>query len=313
MNEIRIILLCSTRFALPVLKELVFYQILAAVAIPRNAVEWKENAEVILTGTGIPVIELDPDSFAEQVRDAIEVHKANLGLVLSFPYKIPAEVIALPGNGFYNIHPGPLPQYRGPDPVFQQLRNQEKLAGVTLHKLDEGMDTGPVVLNEMLKIDPQDTYGLLSSRLSELAAKLTGTLVKLLGLGLNIPSRPQNKSFARYYPRQQAADVVVNWQSMDAGSILALIKACNPWNKGAITKINGVVIRLLEAECMTDQSIAAKTPGIVLAIGEKGITVSTLNEEILLIRYIYTEEGFLPACRLEHLGVRTGQVFEAVQ
>lgn len=313
MNEIRIILLSSTRFALPVLKELVFYQILSAVAIPRNAVEWKENASVILTGTGIPIIELDQDDFAEQVRDAIEAKKANLGLVVSFPYKIPSSVFNLPENGFYNIHPGPLPQYRGPDPVFQQLKNQETLAGVTLHKLDEGMDTGPVVLSEMVKIDPQDTYGLLSSRLADTAAKLSGILIKLLGLGLNIPSRPQSKALARYYPRQLAADVVINWETMDAGSILALIKACNPWNKGAITKINGVVIRLLEAEYIKDYSITANKAGTILAIGENGITVSTLNEEILLIRYIYAEEGFLPAGRLEQLGVRPEQVFVAVE
>jgi len=253
-----------------------------------------------------------PDSLAGQVREAIEEKKANLGLVVSFPYKIPAAVFNLPEKGFYNVHPGPLPQYRGPDPVFHQLKNREKQAGVTLHKLDDGMDTGPVVLNEMVKIDPQDTYGLLSSRLAELGAKLTGTLLKLVGLGLNIPSKPQNQAFARYYPRQQAADVVINWQTMDASNIIALIKACNPWNKGAITKINNVVIRLLSAERSTGHALSSKPPGTILAIGENGITVSTLNEEFLLIRYIYAEEGFLPAGRLAQLGVMPGQVFETI-
>lgn len=313
MNNIRIILLCSTRFALPVLKDLVFYQIIAAVAIPRNAVEWKENAEVILIGTGVPIIELDPESYAEQVSEAFVEKKANLGLVVSFPYKIPSNVFNLPEKGFYNIHPGPLPQYRGPDPVFQQLKNQEKLAGVTLHKLDEGMDTGPVVLSEKVKIDPQETYGLLSSRLAEMGAKMTGTLIKLLGLGVNIPSRSQIGAAARYYHRQTATDVVVDWKTMGAAAIIALINACNPWNKGAITKINGVIIRLLEAERVTEHTFSFQEPGLVLAIGVKGITVSALDEDVLLITFIYTEEGFLPARRLEQLGVGPGQCFEAVQ
>lgn len=310
MSEIKIILLCSTRFALPALSELAFFKMLAAVAIPRTYDEMIENIGFVLTGTNIPVIELEKETFADQLRQAIEENGVNLGLVMTFPYKIPSSVYDVPSKGFYNIHPGPLPQYRGADPVFQQLRNKEKLAGVTMHKLDAGFDTGPVVMGEMLKIDPADTYGLLTTKLAMLGARLTGTLIKLLSLELAIASRPQDETKATYYKRQKADDIVINWQTMDASTVIALIHACNPWNKGAVTKINNRVIRLLEAEKLEGNSFSQKEPGHILSIHENGVTVSTIQDGAILVRMVYADEGFLLAGRLGQLGVRTGNRFE---
>jgi len=305
-------MLCSSRFAVPAIRELAFFNILAAVAIPSYCDEMIENADVVLTGTNIPVIELDKETFAERIREAIEENGVNLGLVMTFPYKIPSSVYNIPSKGFYNIHPGPLPQYRGADPVFQQLKNKEKQAGVTVHKLDEGYDTGPLVMIEILKIDPLDTYGLLTTKLAYLAAKLTGTLIKLLSLELAIPSKPQEETKARYFKRQQAADITINWQTMDADSIIALIKACNPWNKGAVAKINNQVIRLLDAEKLPGNSSLNKEPGYILAIDENGITVSTIHNGAILVRIIYADEGFLRAYFLGRLGVGPGNRFETI-
>ena len=312
MNGVKIILLCSTRFALPALREFAFFKILAAVAIPRYCDEMIENTDAVLTGMDIPVIELDKETFAERIREAIEENEVNLGLVMTFPYKIPSSVYNLPSKGFYNIHPGPLPQYRGPDPVFQQLKNKEKHAGVTVHKLDEGVDTGTLVIMEMLKIDPLDTYGLLTTKLAYLAAKLTGTLIKLVSLEFAIASRPQDETKARYFKKQQAADIVINWQTMDADSIIALINACNPWNKGAVAKINNQVIRLLDAEKLPGNSSLDKEPGYILAMDENGITISTIDNGAILVRIIYAEEGFLRAHFLSRLGVSTGNRFEII-
>jgi methionyl-tRNA formyltransferase len=271
-----------------------------------------ENIDGLLTGTGIPVIELDKETFTDRLCEAIQENEVNLGLVMTFPYKIPSSVYDLPLNGFYNIHPGPLPQYRGADPVFQQIINREKLAGVTIHKLDGGIDTGPLVISEMLKMDPSDTYGLLTTKLSKLAAKLTGTLTKLLSLDLAIASKRQDETKARYFKRQEAVDIVINWQTMDVDSIIALINACNPWNKGAVTKINNQVVRFLVAEKLPSHSFIQKEPGYLLAIEEKGITVSTMHETAILVSILFAEEGFLPAHCLSRLGIEPGNMFEIV-
>jgi len=310
MDNIKIILLCGSRFALPALKEFVFFGQLGAVAIPRRSDEWLENVQVVLTGTGIPVIELEKETFELKIREAIEEHQINLGLVMTFPYKIPPAIYKLPEKGFYNVHPGPLPQYRGADPVFQQIVNREKFAGVTLHQLDEGMDTGSVVMGEMLKIEQSDTYGLLNSKLALLSAKLTRTLTKLIGLDLAIPSRLQDETKARYFKRQGVADIVINWQTMDADSIIALINACNPWNKGAVARMNNQVIRMLIAEKLPGNSFGNQQPGTILSIEEKGLIVSTIGEGAICVKIVYVDEGYLPAHFLTRMGVAQGNCFE---
>ena len=310
MSDIKIILLCSSRFAIPAIKELAFFRMLSAIAIPNHCDEMIEHVEVVITGSGIPLIKLDKQTFTDQIIDTIELYQVNLGLVMTFSFKIPSSVYSLPLKGFYNVHPGPLPQYRGADPIFQQIKNKEKLAGVTIHKLDEGIDTGPVVICEMLKLQQTDTYGLLTTKLANLSAKLTGTLIKLVSLNIAIPSRLQDESKARYLKRQVAKDIMVNWQKMDADTIIALINACNPWNKGAVTKIDNQFIRLLDAEKIFVESSLYKEPGFIIAINANGMIVSTILNEAILVKLIYVEEGYLGVSFFSKLGIVPGKQFE---
>lgn len=310
MSEIKIILLCNSRFALPALRELAFFNMLAGVAIPDHYEEMIEKVDLVVEGKDIPVIELKEQTFAERLREAIEENEVNMGLMMTFGYKIPSSLYTLPAKGFFNVHPGPLPQYRGPDPVFQQIKNREKYAGVTIHRVDEGFDTGPVVIGEMLRIDSWDTHGTLTTKLADLAAKLTGTLVKMVSLDIAIPSKLQDVKKARYFKRQQAADITINWQTMDADSIIALVNACNPWNKGAVTKMNNRVIRFLDAEKLPANPSPQEEPGFILELGENGMIVSTINGGKILVKIVYVEEGFLPADRLALLGVVAGNHFE---
>lgn len=310
MSKLNILLLCSSRFALPTLKELAFFQMLAAVAIPVRCDEMVENVQVILQGSGIPVVLLEKETFVEQVVQIIDEHHVTLGLMMTFPYKIPSSVYNLPLKGFYNVHPGPLPAYRGADPVFQQIKNKEKQAGVTIHKLNEGIDTGPVVIHEMLKIETKDTYGMLTTKLANLAARLTGTLIKLVDFDLAIPSRPQNETSARYFKRQTADDITIDWQTMDAETIVALINACNPWNKGAVTKINNQVMRLLCAEKLPPHTVIGKSAGCIVALQDKGMVVSTIHDQAIIVNVIYMEEGFLNTGMLPLLGIESGHFFE---
>lgn len=312
MSKLKIILLCSNRFALPVLKELAFFNILGAIAIPKQYDEMVEHVEHVIQGLDIPLLELDRHNFATQLTEAMSDHEINMGLVVTFPYKIPSVVYAVPANGFYNIHPGPLPAYRGRDPVFQQIRNREKYAAVTIHELDDGFDTGPVVACEVLRIDYTDTYGILTTKLAALAANLTGALIRLKDLGMSISARPQDESKARYYPKQSAKDISINWQTMSAMDIRSLIQACNPWNKGAVTKMNNEVIRLLEAKIISVMPEHAKEPGTIISIDATGMLVATLAQEALLVGIVYTEEGFLLPGGLPGLGIEAGNRFEVI-
>ena len=138
-------------------------------------------------------------------------------------------------------------------------------------------------------------------------------LLKLLSFDSTIPSRPQDKSKAIYYKRQGTKDITVDWQTMDADSIIALINACNPWNKGAVTKTDNKIIRLVEAEKFSEQhGIEKKQPGTILSLDEKGMSIAALHNEIVNVRIVYADEGFLHAVRLNQLGISPGKQFQAI-
>lgn len=312
MNERKVIVLCGSRFALPALQELAFFNQLALVVIPRHCPEMIEDVKALLNGTSIPVLVVDKASCTEQITAAIKQYQPNIGLVLSFSYKIPESVYTLPPAGFFNVHPGPLPQYRGADPVFRQLKNKEKTASVTIHQLDNGFDTGPVVMEERIRIEPGDSYGLLTTKLSHTATNLVRTLLKLTAFQLTIPSRPQNEAMAGYFSKQGAGDITIDWQHMDAETIIALINACNPWNKGAVTKLNEKIIRLVEAE-ITHQKGLTQEPGTIVGFEDPAFLVAVLGGQAIRVRIVYLEEGFFSGARLQEFGVMAGHRFSAIQ
>lgn len=309
MTTLKVLLLCSTRFALPAMRDLLYSGSLAAVVIPEHGEEMIEEVRSLLNAPGISVIAVNKENNSSELKKAIKKYDAALVMMLTYPFKISKEIYSLPLNGFFNFHPGPLPEYRGPDPVFQQVLRREAFAGVTVHRVDEGMDTGPVVIKEMLRTDPADTYGILNNKLAELAAKLAGILLKMAALDLPIPSKPQDESKARYFKRQTSADIVIRWDTMDAESIIGLIHACNPWNKGAVTSVNNKIIRLLDAEKTGSKNTEEKLPGTVIAADAESLTVAAINGECIRIGYVYIDEGFMKAGRLTAIGVNRGSRF----
>jgi methionyl-tRNA formyltransferase len=309
-NDIRVALLCSSRFALPVMQELVFFKQLVFVAVPRNRREIVENVQALLKDTGIPILELDKRSFARELTRAMKQHQVNLGLMMTFGYLIPPEVYNYPEKGFLNVHPGPLPAYRGADPVFMQIFNREEFAGVSIHKLDDTYDTGPLVLTQMIKREQTDTYGILFSKLAQLAAGMVRTLLKLVVYDLKLPSKPQEGK-AVFYARQGPKEITIHWQEMEADAIIALINACNPWNKGAVTKFNNRILRIVDAEKYpNNKKEVAAGPGTVNVLEGKTILVSTINNQAIKLNIVYLDEGFLNASRLIEIGLKTGSCFE---
>ncbi len=304
----RILLLCSSRFALQTMQELAYFGQLAAVAIPSHCDEWLDHARAALQGADIPILPLDSKSYAQELKDAFKSHKANLGLMASFSFRIPEAVYKLPAFGFFNLHPGPLPSYRGPDPAFWLIRNREPKACVSLHQLDSGWDTGPLVMRQEIPLLPTDTYGLLSYKLSLVASRLTQQLIKLQSFGLPLPQRVQDESQAIYRKRQTAADVSIRWEQMDAAAIVALINACNPWNKGATTRSGTRVIRFSEAAPLDLVHNAAN--GTILEARGPELIIACAGGTAIALRIAACDEGLMSAARLAELGIRPGMRFE---
>lgn len=305
----KILLVCSSRFAIPAMRDLVYAGLLSAVVIPANCKEMVEEVQHLLTPLGTPIILVNKKDQEAELKKAIKKYAITIGFVMTYSYRIPPSVYELPAKGFLNFHSGPLPEYRGADPIFQQIKNREKHAGVTVHKLDEGFDTGPVVVKEMLKIERGDTYGILNNKLAELASVLCGLVIRMADFDIALPSKPQDETRAKYFKRQSAKDIVIQWETMDADTIIALINACNPWNKGAITSVNNKIIRILDAEKLAEKSSIQQPPGTVTIVEKESITVEAINNEMLRVDYVYVDEGFLKAGKLSNLGVAPGSRF----
>ena len=191
-------------------------------------------------------------------------------------------------------------------------KNRETRAGVTIHKLDDGLDTGDIVLTEMIRLEKSDTYGLLTAKLAKTAASMITVILKLVDFDVVIPSKPQDESKAVYYKKQGAKDVSIDWHNMDADCIIALINAGNPWNKGAVSKLNGKIIRLLEGEKSIDVARTGSPAGTIISLDGSGLSVSTNDGQVIRVRIVFTDEGFFSADRLSHLGVQPGARFEHV-
>src|SRR5882724_11520890 len=138
MNEPTAILICGNPIAIPVLRDLVFHNQLAVLVIPKRRVSFIEEVQQLLKGANIPIVLVTPQDFVTSVQQAIQQYQPAIGFVFTCSYKIPAAIYAMPEKGFFNIHPGPLPAYRGPDPIFRQIKNKEPYAAISIHKLDDG-------------------------------------------------------------------------------------------------------------------------------------------------------------------------------
>jgi len=108
----------------------------------------------------------------------LEIRNLDLVLVYAFGKIIPKEILSLPKIGFWNIHPSLLPKYRGPSPITQPLINGDAKTGVTIIKMDEEIDHGPIIAQEELKINPTDKRPDLEKKLTELGFKMFTNIIK---------------------------------------------------------------------------------------------------------------------------------------
>lgn len=310
MNDIKALILCNNPIAVPGIKEFLFYGKVSAIGIPKKNREMQYILQQLLAGTPVPLLLFTKKEFNEQVKNALHTYTPTVCLMMTFPFIISPEVLQMAPKGFINFHYGLLPQCRGPQPILNHLLNNDMEGGVTVHKVDEGIDTGAIILQERIGIEHDDTYGTLQSRLAFLAAKLAANLLKILSYGSIIPAVAQDESKAAYHAMPGAKALTINWQEMNAEKIVRLVNACNPWNKGAGTAINNWGIGITEAEIIGECETSDTAPGKILHCNEEaGLVVSTIDNQKLKINIVYTNEGFFSGSRLAAFQIKSGDSF----
>jgi methionyl-tRNA formyltransferase len=191
-------------------------------------------------------------------------------VVASFGQILEPAVLDLAPHGCLNLHGSLLPRYRGAAPIPAAILAGDEVTGVTLMRMDEGLDTGPIIAQARCTIGPHDTTASLTTRLAELSAEL---LVETLPgwLAGTIPARPQDDSSATYCEQLRKEDGRLDW-SRAAAYLDRQVRACDPW-PGTFTTWQGQRLKVLSARPLAGWS-AGGEPGLVVDL-EPGVGVVT--------------------------------------
>ncbi|MDH3376333.1 MAG: formyltransferase family protein [Gammaproteobacteria bacterium] len=152
------------------------------------------------------------------------------GLVLCFPQRLPAEITRLPTYGCFNIHPSLLPRYRGPSPLFWQFYNGERDGGVTVHRVTENIDAGPIIAQQRMGLHAGLDYAQAQRRFATLGVDLFAECYTQITAG-RMNAVPQHEPDASYYPAPTQRDWIIthDWRAERAYRfICAMIAECGP-------------------------------------------------------------------------------------
>lgn len=211
------------------------------------------------------------DTFRELAPDMV--------VLVAFGQILPGEIIEFPEMGCINVHPSLLPKYRGAAPINWTLIRGEEKTGITTILMDEGMDTGDILLQEDTPVESDETFDKLHDRLSKMGSELLLKTVKGIIEGTIIRT-PQDSAHATYAPQLQKEDSIINWQS-SIKDILNLIRGLYP-SPCAYTHIKGKKLKIFSAtgeECQVPEPA-----GRIVGKAEKGLQVASQDG------YIYLED-----------------------
>jgi methionyl-tRNA formyltransferase len=211
--------------------------------------------------------------------------RPDMMVVAAYGRILPRDVLSLPPLGCYNVHASVLPAYRGPAPVRWAIINGEKTTGITIFRMDEGMDTGDLFVSETLEIGPNETAGVLTERLARLAARIITPALRDIVEG-TARFVPQEHDNATVVPILKKGDGRIDW-SLSAESIRNRIRGLDPW-PGAFTFWRGKRLRLWEAEA--NEAGSAGKPGEVLSVDNEGVKVRA-GEGTLRLKSVQLEGG----------------------
>lgn len=206
---------------------------------------------------GLPVTQ------PEKVRDAVEqlrAWKPDLILVAAFGKILRADVLHLPPLGCLNIHASLLPRHRGAAPIPAAILAGDSETGVTLMKMDEGLDTGPALAARSTPISPTETAAQLAGRLARLGAELLRDSLADYAAG-KLPPLPQDDSLATYAPQLKKEDGLLRFTE-PAAALERRVRAMNEW-PGAFFYYSNAPVKVLRAHLRADR-IAA--PGRVINV-----------------------------------------------
>ena len=199
--------------------------------------------KLIALEQGIPVHQ--PEKLkAPEWQSVFAELKVDAYVVVAYGKILPQWLLDLPRLGAYNVHASLLPKYRGAAPIQWAIANGETKTGITTMKLDAGMDTGDLLLQHEIPIEPEDTCASIHDQLAEIGAELMLKTLDGLEKG-TVKPLPQDPALATYAPMLKKFDGLLDW-SQSAVPLHNRIRAFNPW-PGTYTLLQGQILRIWKA------------------------------------------------------------------
>ena len=204
-------------------------------------------------------------------------------VVVAYGKILTEEILNLPKYGCINVHASVLPKYRGAAPIHRAIINGETESGVTIMRLDKGMDTGPMLKQEKVSISDTMTAGELHDRLAQIGAEL---LVKTLECLPNLVPKEQVSSLATYAAMLTKEDECLDWEQK-ANNVVNRIRGMNPW-PGAYTILDNKRLKIHQAQVFPF-AIKNSRPGTIVETNNKGFVVAAGDEKGVLVTMLQPE------------------------
>lgn len=274
-NKIKTVFMGTPDFAVPSFQSLINderFDVIACFtqpdkAIGRSAKVQETPIKVLAKQNFIPVYQpkkiSDYLSYSEE--DSFPIKDVELIVVVAFAQIIPQKILDIPKYGCINVHGSLLPKYRGSSCIQASILNGDKVSGVTIMKMDKGMDTGDIINQAEIILNNDETTESLFEKISKLGSEILTDSIHQYING-NINAKKQNETLASIVKKTTKEDGKINW-SNNVENIEKQIRAMTSW-PGAWTKVDGKLLKILRAE-KTENNFSDKNIGQIFSNDKK--------------------------------------------
>lgn len=303
MEKLRIIVLCGGKTAFESINLLALEGHLAGTLIGGSDKKTAQILEQFSEGSNIPFLSITSKKEIFQLENWIQGIQPDYIFVINFPFLISSSLLELFPNKWFNFHMGPLPKYRGAMPIFEVIKAGETETAIAIHKMTVEADEGPIVFQEPVTIDFNETFGSLAIKLRERTCLVVQSFIQMIQFGTTIPLLPQNEEEAEYFPMPELEETRIIWENMEAGKIVQLINACNPWNDGADVMFT-IPFKIIAAIDL--KQFHGQEAGTVISIDHFSTKIACINNTILIVQIIKLESGIHLGCELKKIQIQIG-------
>lgn len=261
----RLVFMGTPEFAVPTLRALLDHRYPVVAVVTRPDKPQGRGKRIVASPVKrlalerqVPVLQPENAS-APEFCDQIQALSPDLIIVVAFGQILRKRLLDIPRWGVVNIHASLLPRLRGAAPIQWAVMNNETRTGLTVMRMDEGLDTGPILVQEAVAMADDETAGRLHDRLSVLAGDLMVRALRAMAEG-RVQEEPQNNREATYAPKLDKDIGLVDW-SGPATKVSAFIRALDP-KPGAYTMWKNQILKLFSST-VVDGNQAGTTPGLV--------------------------------------------------